>query len=46
MNAYYCEEFCRKWHVGNTYPQNAKAARREREEGDENNSLDKASLIL
>jgi len=33
MNSYLCG-FCHKWHVGNTYARNGKAARREREEGD------------
>ena len=31
MNSYLCG-FCHKWHVGNTYARNGKAARREREE--------------
>lgn len=26
MNAYLCE-FCERWHVGSTYPQQARAAR-------------------
>ena len=31
MNSYLCG-FCHKWHVGNTFARNGKAARREREE--------------
>ncbi len=31
MNSYFCE-FCHKWHVGNTFARNGKAARRERED--------------
>ena len=31
MNAYFCE-FCKRWHVGNTFADNGKEARRERDE--------------
>jgi len=32
MNAYGPCEFCRKWHVGNTFAANGKKARREQQE--------------
>ena len=45
MNSYPCD-YCKKWHVGNTFARNGKKARMEQENDNENNSLDKAGLIL
>ena len=44
MNAYECG-FCKKWHVGNTYVANGKAARREWAESQQDFPLDADSQL-